>query len=114
MIDEISMMSAELLSLVNERLQNITNNYDQLFGRLNVVFCGDLYQLPPVNATPIYKRSKASINNEIIWQSLEYYRLETIMRQQNLKFSNILTKIARGETLDDEEIKIIESRFILV
>lgn len=51
-IDEISMIGAELLNLIDARLKQITGNFDDSFGGLDIIFIGDLRQLPPVRATP--------------------------------------------------------------
>ena len=76
------MISVELLVIIHTRLQQIPGNFDELFGGMNIIFCGDLRQLPPVMATPIYKRCK-TFGNEILWQGLEYYTLKKIIRQKD-------------------------------
>ena len=80
------MLSAEILEILNSRLQNITFNFDKPFGNMDIILCGDLYQLPPVLTTAIYKRSKKSINNECLWQTLNYFPLTEKMRQKDLEF----------------------------
>ncbi|GFU35374.1 ATP-dependent DNA helicase [Trichonephila clavipes] len=45
-----------------------------------------------------------------LWQSLDYYPLEQVMRQRDSTFSEILTKIGNGERLGTEQIALIESR----
>jgi hypothetical protein len=57
-LDKCSMIVAVMLSQLNSCLQQIMNDYDQPFGSINIVFCGDLRQLPPMCQTSIYKRSK--------------------------------------------------------
>ncbi|GFU16293.1 ATP-dependent DNA helicase [Trichonephila clavipes] len=54
-VDEISMIGAELLAQIDSRLKQITGNFDTNFGGLDVILIGDLRQIPPVRATPIYK-----------------------------------------------------------
>lgn len=110
-IDEISMIGAELLNQIDARLKQITGNYDHDFGGLDVIFIGDLRQLPPVRSTAIYKQQKQKIFGPMLWRGLKYFRLEEVMRQANKVFSTILTKIGNGELLDDKELKLIESRF---
>ena len=88
------------------------HNPEQPFGGMNMVFCGDLRLLPPVYQTAIYKRSKENFCSDIVWQALEYYPLVKVMRQADVSFSGILTKIGDGESLTDEEWGIIESRFV--
>ena len=54
-IDEISMVSSVLFYQVHQRLYEILACATELpFAELPVMFCGDLYQLSPVRATPIY------------------------------------------------------------
>jgi len=48
-IDEISMISAELFNKLNEIFKCVRNNYEAPFGGIQLVVCGDFYQLPPVN-----------------------------------------------------------------
>ncbi|GFU48237.1 ATP-dependent DNA helicase [Trichonephila clavipes] len=60
-INEVSMIGCDVLHKINLRLQEITGVHDQPFGNLNIIFCGDLHQLPPVNASPVYKGPRNSI-----------------------------------------------------
>lgn len=46
-IDEISMLHAKQVDLLNEILQTLREN-EQIFGGMQVVFSGDFFQLPPV------------------------------------------------------------------
>ncbi|GFR10855.1 ATP-dependent DNA helicase [Trichonephila clavata] len=54
-IDEVSMVSAELLEQINTRLKQITGLFTKDFGGLEAILIGDLQQLSPVKATPIFK-----------------------------------------------------------
>ena len=110
-IDEISMISAELLDKIDLRLKQITGNHTMAFGNLDVILIGDLRQAPPVRSTPIYKPIKATIAGPMLWRSLQFYELTQVMRQENVTFSNILTKIGNGNTLTQFEFDLIESRF---
>ena len=111
-IDECSMIGAELLAIIDSRLKQIMFNYDEPFGGLDIIFSGDLRQLPPVRQTPIYKRRKRSLCEAMVWQALKPYTLTQVMRQTNETFSSILTKIGNGEQLDEKSKALIESRFI--
>ena len=72
-IDEISMCSSHLLQSVNQRLQAMTGEYDNNFGGLDLFACGDLKQLPPVNANPVYCATPQTIGGKpYLWQSLDY------------------------------------------
>lgn len=110
-IDEVSMVSAELLSHIDERLKQITGNYDQHFGGIDLILIGDLRQLPPVKATAIYKQIKRQMVVSSLWRGLEYFELEQVMRQSNQAFSSVLTKIGNGNELTTDELNLIEGRF---
>lgn len=110
-VDEISMIGAELLNQIDLRLKQITGNFDNNFGGLDIILIGDLRQLPPVRATPIYKQPKRRMVGPMIWRGLKFYELTPVMRQTNIIFASILTKIGNESILNDEELAIIESRF---
>lgn len=78
LIDEISMVSAQMLQKIDSRLKQITGNIDALFGGLDIILIGDLRQLPPVRATPIYKQCKTSLAGASLWQCLKYYSLDQV------------------------------------
>ncbi|RVE40725.1 hypothetical protein evm_014626 [Chilo suppressalis] len=110
-IDEISMISAELLGKIDMRLKQITRRGKADFGGIDVILIGDLRQAPPVRATAIYKPVKTNIFRPYLWRTLKFYQLTEVVRQTNVQFSNILTKIGNGDPLDKAELQIIESRF---
>ncbi|XP_047518932.1 uncharacterized protein LOC125058833 [Pieris napi] len=72
----------------------------------------DLRQLPPVKATPIFKQIKKKITGESIWRKFHQFELNKVMRQENRLFSAILTKIGDGSIVTEEELNMIESRFV--
>ena len=58
-IDEISMVSNKLLLYIHQRLTEIfgtTNNAP--FAGISIIACGDFYQLPPIQAKPVYAEYK--------------------------------------------------------
>ncbi len=97
-IDEISMVSANLMDMILYRLRNAKYR-----GKLLVV--GDFYQLPPVQ-----KRGNSSIFDDNIyafessaWESFNFKSIELteIKRTTNREFMRILEKIRVGE-MDEE------------
>lgn len=69
-IDEVSMVSAELLEQIDARLKQITGLFTKAFGDLDIILIGDLRQLPPVKATPIFKQIKKKITGETSWRKI--------------------------------------------
>lgn len=55
-IDEISMVGAELLHQIDSLLKQISVVYNTNYGGFHIILIGDLWQLPPVMATLIYKK----------------------------------------------------------
>jgi hypothetical protein len=48
------MIGAELLTQIDQRLKQISGNFNSNFGGYDIILIGDLRQLPPVKATPIH------------------------------------------------------------
>jgi Cdc6-like AAA superfamily ATPase len=66
-VDEVSMIGSDVLHKINLRLQEITGALDQTCGGMNMFFCGDFRQLPPVNATPVYRAPRTLIGGAVLW-----------------------------------------------
>ncbi|XP_077547716.1 uncharacterized protein LOC144159944 [Haemaphysalis longicornis] len=115
-IDEVSMMSADQLRQVDCRLRQITQRLNEPFGGLDVILCGDLRQLPPVRASEIFKRPRSADGllgfTVVTWHHLEYFPLVRVVRQSDVTFSAVLTKIGDGRALEPEEVRMIESRLV--
>ncbi len=115
-IDEISMVRADLLDCVDKFLRLNGKNKNKAFGGIQMVFIGDLYQLPPVvkgkerevfrthYTSPYFFDSEAFKNFEI-----EFVELEKIYRQKDEKFINLLNAI-RNKSVTDEDIDQINER----
>ena len=103
-IDEVSMVSNLNLTYIHLRLEEIFGKQDW-FGGINVLFVGDILQLPPVNGGPVFDRmtNKAvasilgcmtSIN---IWQDTVIYdELVINERQKDPVFISMLDEVRRG------------------
>ncbi|EDS38200.1 conserved hypothetical protein [Culex quinquefasciatus] len=110
-VDEVSMLSAGNFRTMHIRLQDIHLDYLHPFADQDVTFTGDLHQLNPVNALPIYKAPRNSIGGSWLWDYIRLYELDQVMRQTDVVFSTILTAIGEGKKLTDEQKTLIESRF---
>ena len=118
-IDEVSMLRADLLDCINIFLQMYGPQKKSLFGGVQLVFIGDLYQLPPVvlkeerdifgsyYKTPYFFSSRAL---EVI--DLKVIELETVFRQKDKKFVNLLNKI-RNNSVDQSDINLLNQRQLL-
>ena len=54
LIDEVSLLSAQLLSEIDHALRYAKEHPNDWFGNISVIFAGDFYQYPPVGGTPLY------------------------------------------------------------
>ena len=53
-IDEVSLLSQQLISEVDHALRYTTERPDEWFGGITVIFAGDFFQYPPIGGTPLY------------------------------------------------------------
>lgn len=103
-IDEISMVRADLLDLVDYALR-INRHINKPFGGVQILAVGDLFQLPPVIATEeerlLIERKYDSqfFFSADCMQQLDYdtVELNTIYRQNDQHFINILEAIREAE-----------------
>ena len=103
-IDEISMMTAELLDKLNEIGKKVRSN-KKPFGGIQVLFVGDFFQLPPVNKSnePTMFAFESAAWKEAITSSIE---LTQIQRQKDKVFQGVL-KEARTGNLTKESCEIL-------
>lgn len=92
-IDEISMMSKQILETLDYLGRHLRKNMNKPFGGIQVVFSGDFYQLPPINDTEFCFES--SLWNDIFAKHCQI-EFSTIFRQKDLEFQNILNQVRKG------------------
>jgi hypothetical protein len=79
-VDEVSVVSSDILQTVHVTLQEVTNEFKKPFSGMNTMFSGDLRQLLPVNARPVFKPHRDSLSVAALWQSLHCFPLKRVMR----------------------------------
>ena len=107
-IDEISMVRADLLDNINEILK-IWRKKDDAFGGVQVLAVGDLFQLPPVlkdgDEAKIFKSRYEStwFFNAHIFRDVEItgVNLETTYRQKEERFVEALDNLRLGEDIEN-------------
>lgn len=108
-IDEISMLHDYRLDMVNEALQKARANTDH-FGGLQVILCGDFFQLPPVNRND--SRRGGFIHDSQIWQEGGFsvcYLMEQFRQADDMAYNDILNGIRSGE-LRRSQLDALEAR----
>ncbi|HEY0220768.1 MAG TPA: AAA family ATPase, partial [Candidatus Paceibacterota bacterium] len=96
-IDEISMLDARRLDLVERVCRRIRKN-PAAFGGLQVVLCGDFFQLPPVPT--IGQPPPEFAFNSYAWEKLNIVvcYLEKQYRQEDDRFLKVLNDIRHSQT----------------
>ena len=117
-IDEVSMVSSLNLSYIHMRMNDLFES-DEWFGGKNVLFVGDILQLPPVRGQPVFDKVTAStlkyrlgsMGAVNIWRDTVTYDELTINERQKTdqKFSEMLDRVRRGFP-DDETLVTLSER----
>ena len=112
-IDEISMVSPKLLLNIHRRLCEIFGTIEETpFAGKSILVCGDLYQLPPVLARPVFSTEGTFINAFNLWHIFKLVELDETMRQQgDNSFIDMLNNVRVGEISSQNE-EMIKSRFV--
>lgn len=120
-IDEISMLRADLLDAMDVFLQVIRHD-KRPFGGVRVIGIGDLYQLPPVVTTYDQDDFAQKYKTPYFFSSTAYKRLHTagqidfteltkIYRQKDQEFISLLNAIRERE-ISEEQLLQLNARII--
>ena len=116
-IDEISMVRADLLDCVDKFLRLNGPKTNKRFGGIQMAFIGDLYQLPPVVTggekevfqslydTPYFYGAQVFESFE-----MEFVELEKIYRQHDDQFISLLNAI-RNNSVTEEGLELLNHRY---
>ena len=117
-IDEISMVRCDVLDEIDIILRHYRNRYYEPFGGVQMLFIGDMYQLPPVAIDDEWKILSQFYNSPYFFDSkviheqpLLYIELEKIYRQSDPVFVDLLNKIRNNE-MDAEAAQLLSSRYL--
>ncbi|EKD26615.1 MAG: hypothetical protein ACD_79C01096G0004 [uncultured bacterium] len=116
-IDEVSMVRADLLDCADKFMcMNGGKDSNKPFGGIQMVFIGDLYQLPPV----VTSREKELFSNKYTTPyffsahvfekfQMEFVELEKIYRQKEELFIGLLNEI-RNNSVSEKSLKLLNQR----
>jgi ATP-dependent exoDNAse (exonuclease V) alpha subunit len=114
-IDEISMLHAHRLDLINKVCQAFKNNTIP-FGGMQVIMCGDFFQLPPVTRNSNIETRNSDLPSEFVYHSqswkdmqVKVCYLEEQHRQDDRTFLRVLNDIRNGE-VDDMTAEYLSER----
>lgn len=116
-IDEVSMLRADMLDAIDEILRHFRQQRKLPFGGVQVIFIGDLFQLPPVvkedewqlmkdhYASPFFFCAKVIEQHPPL-----FIELKKIYRQNEQSFINLLNSIRNNE-MSDSDYGLLNERF---
>lgn len=112
-IDEVSMLRADVLDAIDFRLRHVKRRPDLPFGGVQLLLIGDLYQLPPVVKEQEWNYLRRYYGS--IWfyearalqaEGFVYVELEKIFRQQDDLFIGILNRL-RDNVVTHDDIRLL-------
>jgi ATP-dependent exoDNAse (exonuclease V) alpha subunit len=115
-IDEISMVRADLLDCIDKFMKLNGLEYTLPFGGVQMIFIGDLYQLPPVVIEEEKRMFKDFYKSPYFFDSkifskmkVKFIELNKHYRQKDKEFINLLNSI-RNNIITDEDLEKLNSR----
>ena len=119
-IDEASMLRADLLDAIDYILQ-ISTHSDEPFGGKKIILFGDLFQLPPVEekiSGGLFDMFQQTYASPYFFEAhvlkrlpLEVFELKRIFRQQTDKdFANLLNLIREGQATQPQLDRLLNTR----
>ncbi|WP_184492454.1 AAA family ATPase [Algoriphagus iocasae] len=119
-LDEVSMIRADIIDAIDFSLRKNGGNPNLPFGGKQIIFVGDLYQLEPIIQE---KNGEAQTLGEF-YEGLRFYQaqvfkhlklftieLSKVYRQKDLDFISLLDKV-RTKSLNHEELNHLNTRVI--
>ncbi|HKM45606.1 MAG TPA: HRDC domain-containing protein [Dysgonamonadaceae bacterium] len=116
-IDEISMVRADVLDAIDTVLRHYRHRVHQPFGGVQVVFIGDMFQLSPVakreeqHILMSYYEGIHFFDSHVMQQvPMVYIELDKVFRQKNADFIHILDEV-RMNKLSSQSLAKLESTY---
>lgn len=107
-IDNISVVSHEMLCRINSRLKQLKNEPNETFGGINVMLFGDFDQLNPIEGNPVYKGDQFNF-----WELFKRVEMrENIRQKEDPEFLNFLNAL-RTKKLSFDHFKIMMSKVLV-
>jgi hypothetical protein len=115
-IDEVSMLRADMLDAIDTVLRHVRQQAGP-FGGVQVVYIGDLFQLPPVvnreewQLLHTYYKSPFFFDAHVFGEAEPVcIELQKVYRQRDSTFISVLNSI-RNNRADSEDIRILHERY---
>src|SRR5579875_792191 len=116
-IDEISMVRCDVIDAIDVMLRSFRNRHNEPFGGVQVLYIGDMFQLPPVaseeewNILSRFYKSPYFFDSKVVREAPPVYiELNKIYRQNEKSFIDILNKVRNNE-MDYEAFETLHERY---
>jgi GTPase SAR1 family protein len=116
-IDEVSMVRADVLDAIDTVLRSVRHRYSEPFGGVQMIFIGDMHQLSPVakadewRILSDYYQGIYFFHSRVIREhSPVYVEFDRIFRQSEDHFIDVLNQV-RNDSLSQEGFNLLQSRY---
>jgi PIF1-like helicase/Helix-turn-helix domain/HRDC domain/Helicase len=117
-IDEISMVRCDVIDAIDAILKSVRRNHTTAFGGVQVLFIGDLYQLPPVAKNEEWRILNDYYSSPFFFDSRAVKEMQPLLielnkiyRQKEESFVELLNKV-RNNQMSREDYDLLHNRFI--
>lgn len=117
-IDEVSMVRADVMDAIDTILRSVRRNHHTPFGGVQLLFIGDLFQLPPVAQAQEWSILQEYYTTPFFFDSMAIkeqmpllIELNTIYRQKQDSFVRLLNKV-RSNSMDEDDFEDLHARYI--
>jgi hypothetical protein len=117
-IDEVSMMRCDMLDAIDTILRHFRKAPHVPFGGVQVLYIGDLFQLPPVISNEEWKVLQEHYDSPFFFSAKViaeappvYVELKKIYRQSEQQFINVLNNV-RDNKVTSDDFTLLHSRYL--
>lgn len=116
-IDEVSMVRSDVLDAIDVVLRHVRKRYREPFGGVQMLYIGDLSQLPPVVREHEWRTLKDHYQSQFFFHAqvlLErpplYLELKKIYRQSDATFIEVLNNI-RNNNIQQQDLDLLQQYY---
>lgn len=116
-IDEVSMLRADVLDAMDTLLRSVRRRNHEPFGGLQMLFIGDMFQLPPVIRQNEMQIMSAHYRGPFFFDAhalqqfpLLYIELNKIYRQEDQKFIQLLDHV-RNNCCTSDDFELLQKQY---
>lgn len=117
-IDEVSMLRADLLDAIDHRLRVARRNHRKSFGGVQLLLIGDLFQLPPIVKDTEWQILRQHYPTPHFFSSLAlqkdgyvYVELDKVFRQSDNSFISVLNNL-RNNVCTQADIDLLNEHYV--